>query len=182
VHVLAMDGAAWMWSKVKAAIKECCKHVICNVLHLSCRICVRAHASGGRRRLDVAQAAAAAGSGAEGVAWHGEDVKDRRRRRRRKEQALRGMFVGRRCSRYSRHGEDVTHRRRCRRRKDQAVTQQLLEKLPLQPWAEVLYCHTGMHRQQSVSGLACADTPAGVCASRASKLSARFGAGIVFRP
>jgi len=59
VHVLAMDGAAWMWSKVKAAIKECCKHVICNVLHLSCRICVRAHAGCRRRRLDAAQTAAA---------------------------------------------------------------------------------------------------------------------------
>lgn len=147
-----------------------------------CRIRVGAHASGGRRRLDVAQAAAAAGSGAEGVTWHGEDVKDRRRRRRRKEQALRGMFVGRRCSRHSRHGQDVTHRRRCRRRKDQAVTRQLPGKPPLKLWRKWSTVTPECNMQQPVTGLACANTPAGVCASRTSKHSTRFGAGVVLRP
>lgn len=62
------------------------------------RLCVRAHAGGGRRRLDVAEAAAASGSCAEGVPWSREQVAGRRRRRRqqvvtrgRQTLALRGL-------------------------------------------------------------------------------------------
>jgi hypothetical protein len=47
-----------------------------------CRLCVGAHAGGGRRRLDVAEAAAATGSCAEGVPRSREQVAGRRRRRR----------------------------------------------------------------------------------------------------